>query len=110
MDYRYRNYYFVTIDYCSYDMRMRYFKLAAPSLKIHSPYNHFKNSNKEYDGEYTKDLGYGGYWQMMFSCKREDSETLEYELRKAERRDREYNSIYSTGSKFLKLNKELCGQ
>ena len=47
---------------------------------------------------------------MMFSCKREDSETLEYELRKAERRDREYNSIYSTGSKFLKLNKELCGQ
>ena len=58
-------------------MRMRYFKLAAPSLKIHSPYNHFKNSNKEYDGEYTKDLGYGGYWQMMFSCKREDSDWLE---------------------------------
>lgn len=110
MDYRNRNYYLVTIDYCSYDMRMRYFQIAAPSLKVHSPYNHFKCNEKEYDGRYTRHLGYGGYWQMMLSCKKEDSDALEYELRKAERNDREYNSIYLTGSKFLKLNKELCGQ
>lgn len=110
MDYRYRNYYLVTVDWCSYDMRMEYFRIAAPSLKIHSPYNHFKNSSKEYDGQYTKHLGYGGYWQMMLSCKREDSEALEYELRKAVRNDREYNSIYSVGSSFLKLDKSLCGQ
>ena len=89
---------------------MKYFKIAAPSLKIHTPYNHFKCNSKEYDGEYTKKLGYGGYWQMMLSCMKEDSEALEYELRKAVRRDREYSSIYSTGSSFLKINKELCGQ
>lgn len=110
MDYRYRNYYLVTVDYCSYDMRMEYFRIAAPSLKIHSPYNHFKCNGEEYDGRYTRHLGYGGYWQMMLSCKKEDSEVLEYELRKAKRRDGEYKSIYSTGSNFLKLDKELCGQ
>ena len=44
MDYRNRNYYFATIDYLSYDMRLKFYKLAAPSLKIHSPYNHIKNS------------------------------------------------------------------
>ena len=110
MDYRYRNYYLVAIDYCSYDMRMRYFRIAAPSLKVHSPYNHFKSNNKEYDGKYTKQLGYGGYWQMMLSCKKEDSEALEYEMEKAVRNDREYNGIYSFGSSFLKLDKYLCGQ
>ena len=109
MDYRYRNYYLVTIDYCSYDMRMKYFRIVAPSLKIHSPYNHFKSNDKEYDGEYTKTLGYGGYWRMMLSCKKEDENALEYELRKAKRNDK-YSSLYCTGSHFLKLDKELCGQ
>ena len=110
MDYRQRNYYLVTIDCCSYDMRMRYFKIAAPSLKIHSPYNQYKSNNREYDSKYTKPLGYGGYWQMMLSCKKEDTEALEYELRKAVRNDREYNTIYLFGSSFLKLDKYLCGQ
>lgn len=108
MDYRNRNYYLLSIDYLSYDMRMEYFKLATPSLKVHTPYNHFKN-NKGYDGEYTKILGYGGYWQMMLSCKKEDENALEYELRKAERNDK-YSGLYCTGSHFLKLDKELCGQ
>lgn len=91
-------------------MRMRYLRIAAPSLKIHSPYNHFKSNNRGYDGEYTKQLGCGGYWQMMVSCKKEDEEALEYELRKAVRNDREYNSIYSFSSSFFKLDKYLCGQ
>ena len=104
MDYRERSYYLVTIDYISYDMRLKYYKLAAPSLKIHAPYNHIKWSDRE------KDLLHGSYWQMMLSCKKEDSEALEYELRKAERNDNEYNSVYSFGSHFIKLSKELCGQ
>ena len=102
MDYRERNYYLVTIDYISYDMRLKYYKLAAPSLKIHAPYNHIKNSN-------SSDRIDGMYWQMMLSCKKEDSEALEYELRKAERNDK-YGSIYSYGSRFVKLSKEICGQ
>ena len=102
MDYRNRSYYLATIDYLSYDMRIRYFKIADPSLKIHTPYNHFKDNNSEYDGEYTKILGYSGYWQMMLSCKKENEDILEYELAKAERND--------TRSYFLKLSRELCGQ
>ena len=47
---------------------------------------------------------------MMLSCKKEDTEALEYEMEKAVRNDREYNSIYSFGSSFLKLDKYLCGQ
>ena len=97
MDYRYRNYYLVNIDSFAYNMRMRYYKLAVPSLKIHPPYYHLKNNKHSQD--YIKRR----YWQMMLSCKKEDSEALEYELRKAERRD-------DLGSRFLKLDKELCGQ
>ena len=49
MDYRNRNYYLATIDYLSYDMRLKNYKLAAPSLKIHPPYNHVKNTyNRDY--------------------------------------------------------------
>lgn len=104
MDYRDRNYYLVSIYYCSYDMRLSYYKIAAPSLKIYAPYNHFKYSNGEYDGVFTQKQGHNGYWQMMISCRKEDSDALEYELRKAERND---SPSYS---QFLKLSKELCGQ
>lgn len=104
MDYRNRCYYLVTIYYCSYDMRLGIFNIAAPSLKINAPYNHFKYNNKHYDGIPTKKLGYSGYWQMMLSCNKKESDALEYELRKAERRDKQGYSY------FLKLSKELCGQ
>lgn len=102
MDYRNRNYYLATIDYLSYNMRLKFYKLAAPSLKIHSPYNHIKNT-------YNRDYVDGRYWQMMLSCKKEDSEALEYELRKAERNDK-YDSLYSYGSHFIKLDKWFLGQ
>lgn len=102
MDYRKRNYYLVTIDYISYDTRLKFYKLATPSLKIHSPYNHVKNiCGRDYID--------GRYWQMMLSCKKEDSEALEYELREAERSDK-HGSLYSQGSYFLKLDKFLLGQ
>ena len=102
MDYRNRDYYLATIDYVSYDMRLKNYKLAAPSLKIHSPYNHVKNT-------YNRDYIDGRYWQMMLSCKKEDSEALEYELRKAERNDK-YDGLYSYGSHFIKLDKWFLGQ
>lgn len=104
MDYRNRNYYLAMIDNASYRMRMKYYKLTSPSLKIHAPYNHIKCNDTK------RDLLNGTYWQMMLSCKKEDSEALEYELRKAERNDNERNSCNSFGSHFVKLNKELCGQ
>ena len=106
MDYRERNYYLAVIDCSSYDMRMRYYKMASPSLKIHPPYNHFKNG-REWD--MYNDGAKGYYWQMMISCKKEDSEALEYELRKAERNDND-KPYRAFGSHFLKLSKELLGQ
>lgn len=98
MDYRERNYYLARIDYCSYNMRIGIFKIATPSLKIHAPYDHIKSNGER------QDKINGRYWQMMLSCRKEDSEALEYELRKAERRDRKSFSY------FFKLNKEICGQ
>lgn len=97
MDYRHRNYYLAKIDYFSYAMRIKYFQLAAPSLKIHPPYHHIKGSGRP------QDLVNKRYWQMMLSCKKEDSDALEYELRKAERRD-------EGSSRFIKINKAICGQ
>lgn len=97
MDYRHRNYYLVKLDPCAREMRIRYFKLASPSLKIHTPYYHIKYNNQ------SQDKINGRYWQMMLSCKTEDSDALEYELRKANRND-------GFGSHFFKLNKGICGQ
>ena len=104
MDWRRRNYYLVTISYLTYEMRMKYYRMAAPSLKIHAPYGHFKNG-KELDR--LNDGAKGHYWQMMLSCLKEDSDALEYELRKASRRD---NNNGTFGSHFIKINKEICGQ
>lgn len=95
MDYRHRDYYLVELDTCAYDMRVEYFKIAAPTLKFHAPYNHIKNSELSYD---KVDNVYG---HMMISCKHIDSGALEYELRKAVRRD--------NGTCFCKLTKEICG-
>lgn len=97
MDYKTRNYYLVTLDNYSHNMRLRYFKLAAETLKIHAPYFHIKDNN------YTQDYYNNRYWQMMLSCKKEESEALEYELDKAKRRD-------DNGSNFIKLTKDICGQ
>jgi len=97
MDYRIRDYYLVNLNYLTHNMRIRNFKLAAPSLKI-SPAHYHIRSNK-----HSQDYINGCYWQMLISCRKEDSEALEYELRKAERRD-------DYGSRFFKLSKELCGQ
>lgn len=102
MDYTCRKYYLVSIPYFSREMRIGYFKIAAPSLKMHPPYNHFRYGKYPYDGaaySFTK----MHRPDMMISCSIEDSEALEYELRKMVRRDDGYGY-------FCELTKELCGQ
>lgn len=105
MDWRERDYYLVALDYSSFNMRMEYLKCASETMKVHAPYNHIKASHpckSNYDGDHHKITGIG-YVQFMLSCKKEDSNEVEYELRKARIRD-EY------GSNFVKLTKEMCGQ
>lgn len=104
MDYRKRKYYLVRLDYLSYTMRMKFLKLID-SVKIHSPYNHFRiysSGGNNYDGNY-QDITGMGYIQFMLSCQKEDSSLVEFELRKAERRD-------ECGCTFVELTKEMCGQ
>lgn len=104
MDWRQRDYYLIKTDYMSYEMRHRFYKLAAPSVKYHIPYNHFPNGNKKmnYDGDFHTVCGMASP-QEMISCKKEESENLEYELRKAFRND-------GCGSRFVKLDKTMTRQ
>lgn len=105
MDWRERDYYLVKLDNFSYKMRMEYLKWASETIKIHAPYNHIKAYHpckSNYDGDHYKITGIG-YVQFMLSCRKEDSNEVEYELRKACIRD-EY------GSNFVKLTKKMCGQ
>lgn len=64
MDKRQRNYYSVRFSWQSKDMRMRFIKLISPKIKFHNREN-----------------------ELLISCPKEDSEAVEYELRKAERND-----------------------
>jgi hypothetical protein len=107
MDYRHRNYYLVNLDFFCQNMRIEFFKWAAPSLKIHPPFHHIKtNTNHCSDHLFNpggQDRLNGRYWRMMLSCRKGESEALEYELNKAVRRD-------GCGTDFIKLNQEICGQ
>lgn len=100
MDWRKRSYYLVRTASSTYDIRHKLYKIAAPSLKRHSAYNHFIG-NKGVDISSVDEMSFY-YPQEMLSCKIEESEALEYELKKAKRRD--------GGSRFVKLTKEKCGQ
>ena len=74
-------------------------------MKMHPPYNHFKSNKNtafDHDGNYSKITGVL-VPEMMISCKKEDTESLEYELRKAVRNDDGWSSFY-------KLSKAVCGQ
>ena len=64
MDKRKRNYYLVQFSWQSKDMRMRFIKIISPKIKFHHRGN-----------------------ELLISCPKEDSEAVEYELRKAERND-----------------------
>lgn len=109
MDYRNRKYYLVNWSY-DRNYRIKNLKLLAPSIKMHSPYNHFKsfeNGNKmAYDGLAKNCTGILGV-DTMLSCKKEESEAVEYELRKMARRDSDF--VWGRG-KFCEITKEMCGQ
>ena len=57
-------------------MRMEYIKICCPSRKIHSVKEHWKCDPKSRK-----------HWQMLISCRKQESDSLEYELRKAIRND-----------------------
>ena len=104
MDWRERDYYLVKFDNFSYKMRMQFLKYASKTIKVHAPYNHIKAHHlykSNYDGVH-KNITNMGYVQFMLSCRKEDSNAIEFELRKAHRRD-------GYGSNFVKLTKEICG-
>ena len=107
MDWRERKYYLVSFHRFNRDMRMRFFKNAAPSLKMSAPYGHKayhvdgKKPQSVYDGVWYKDTGLF-LPECMMSCRTEEAEALEYELRKMVRNDK-YSGFYE-------LTKEFCGQ
>lgn len=94
MDYRERKYYFVLIEYGSYDMRLRYFHIVAPSLKVHYMNDYRRRFAKQCDFMYPN---------LLLSCRKEDAEDLEYEMRKAERRD-----SYSTWQEVTRSDELKC--
>lgn len=120
MDWRERDYYLIQFDSWSENMRRRYFEIVAPSIKYHAPYGHFKDSwwysdkwisNRDYDG-LVRNAGrslnryrrFIFYPQYMISCRKEESEDLEYELSKADRND------WHCTQHHIKLTKEMTGQ
>ena len=76
MDYRERKYYLVRFNY--FNKVVSEIKREIPSIKIHEPYNHFRDKSKIntkdiYDGE-----KYGKYIQVMISCRKEYSYKFEF--------------------------------
>jgi hypothetical protein len=74
-------------------MRVEYFKWAAPSLIIRPMNDRLRES--------AKDMGFQ-YPNAFLSCRIEDADDLEYEMRKAERRDE-----FST---WAEITKDKIGQ
>lgn len=111
MDYRHREYYLVRFYWFERAWMVHKLKELAPSIKMHKPYNHFvyKITDKldksqigmQYDGKYSDITGMH-FVDTMISCKIDESDALEYELRKMTR--------YSKEFKFFKLSRECCKQ
>ena len=97
MDYRDRKYYMVTLNNYSHNSKLKNLKATIPTLKIYSPYNHFKN-HKGYDGDASRSPCF--YCQMVISCGKSYSDILETELTNA-------GSVYT---RFWELDKVLLGQ
>ena len=77
MDWRNRKYYCVSFEWRSKDMRMRYLKLID-GISIH-PYRYIPKQPDEIEVR--------GSYQFLLGVPSENSESVEYELRKAERND-----------------------
>lgn len=74
LDRRERKYYLATFEYDSHNMRMDYIKTCCESRKVHPVKECWRKQ-------------FGNY-QMLISCRKEQSKSLEYELKKAIRNDK----------------------
>ena len=77
MDWRGRKYYCVSFHWSSKDMRIEYLKLID-GIRIH-PYRNIPKQPDEIEER--------GFYQFLISVPIDRSGTVEYEFRKAERRD-----------------------
>ena len=100
MDYRKRKYYLVSLPCFDHDYRLEHMTLVAPSLKMHAPYNHICFGT--YDGKFYQQTNVMCP-EMMISCKLEEADALEYELRKMSR-------DIAVQGRFCELTKEMCKQ
>lgn len=89
MDWRNRKYYLIHTSSDTYRMR-------------HNIYNKIGHIKYHHNWYSVQDCYGHKVWQEIISCRNEDSEMLEYELRKAHRRD--------TDSYFMELNKLVTKQ
>lgn len=78
MDWRARKYYVATFSPEAKDMRIRILKLIGKGITIH-----FNNGVPKQPDEYEE----RGRYQCVIGCMSNQAEAVEYELRKAERRD-----------------------
>lgn len=108
MDYRHRDYFLMVTDYENYAARHREYKMAAPSVKFHAPYNHmrwdgrFRNCAGDFvkglpvsDGKYYMVTGMR-YVQEMVSCRKTETASFLECVKKG------YTII-------TPLTKDLCG-
>ena len=78
MDWRGRKYYAVSFSPEALDMRIRFIKFIGSGVKVR-----FSTGVSRQKDE----LGERGRHQCLIGCRFDQSETVEYELRKAERND-----------------------
>lgn len=79
MDWRNRKYYIARFSLESYDMRVQLFK-NIPGVRLHNP-------AKYHDAKLPDEKEARGYYQFLIGCRDDISDLVEYELRKAKRRD-----------------------
>lgn len=80
MDWRGRKYYVARFSYDAYDMRMDILK-NIDGVRLHSPTQH------DFNIKLPDEIEPRGYYHVLIGCSINTSESVEYELRKAERRD-----------------------
>jgi len=80
MDWRGRKYYVARFSSDAYSMRIGILK-NIDSVRLHCP------AQSDYKIRISDEVEPRGYYQILIGCKLEDSEIVEYELRKAERND-----------------------
>lgn len=102
MDWRGRKYYVAKFSSESYDMRIKIFKNIG-NVRLHNP-NKYDFNVKLPDEKESR-----GYYHVLIGCKIDEKDIVEFELRKAERRDKgsSWKEIQrDIGKKYF----DICGQ